>query len=116
MGLLRRLVAILRRAGPHATIGWPRHDVSGQGLDDWYGSSLGERKTQPWSPTIILEGVTCTRHETIGRITYAVWVEAPASLRLARGLARDSTFAGKEELWSRRMIEEDEFFCVRRNP
>ena len=79
---------------------------------DWYGSSLGAWKTQPWSPTIILEGVTCTRRESIGRITCAIWVEAPASLRLARGMARDSTFAGKEELWRRWMIEEDEFFVA----
>src|SRR5215510_11881700 len=43
---------------------------------DWYGSSLGAWKTQPWAPTIVLEGVTCTREETIGRLVYAVWVEA----------------------------------------
>lgn len=79
---------------------------------DWYGSSLGEWKTQPWSPTIILEGVTCTRRETIGRLAYAVWVEAPADLRLARGMARDTSFSGKEELWERWMAEEEEFFAA----
>ncbi len=79
---------------------------------DWYGSSLGAWKTQPWSPTVILEGVTCTRRDTIGRITYAVWVEAPAELRLARGLARDTEHTGKEELWARWMREEDEFFAA----
>lgn len=77
---------------------------------DWYGSALGGWKTQPWSPTIIFEGVTCTRRETIGRLTYAVWVEAPAPLRLARGLARDRSFARAEELWRRWMAEEAEFF------
>jgi uridine kinase len=105
---------------------WPRFDAQvltplSAGRDatfqardwsDWYGSSLGAWKTQPWSPTIIVEGVTSTRRETIGRITYAIWVEAPASLRLARGMARDSTFEGKEELWRRWMIEEDEFFVA----
>jgi uridine kinase len=105
---------------------WPRFDTQvltpllagrdatfqARDWSDWYGSSLGEWKTQPWSPTIILEGVTCTRRETIGRIAHAIWVEAPASLRLARGLARDTTFAGKEELWRRWMVEEDEFFAV----
>jgi hypothetical protein len=39
-------------------------------------------------------------------------VVAPAELRLARGLARDSAFAGKRELWTRWMREEDEFFTV----
>lgn len=105
---------------------WPRFDeqvltplLAGQDAtfqardwNDWYGASLGEWKTQPWSPTVILEGVTCTRQDTIGRITYAVWVEAPSELRLARGMARDSAFAGKEELWAQWMREEDEFFAA----
>jgi uridine kinase len=79
---------------------------------DWYGSTLGEWRTQPWAPTIIFEGVTCTRRETIGRLAYAVWVEAPASLRLARGLARDRAFAGAEQLWQRWMTEEERFFTA----
>jgi uridine kinase len=105
---------------------WPRFDaqvltplLAGQDATyqardwtDWYGSTLGEWKTQPWSPTVILEGVTCTRRETIGRIAFAVWVEAPAPLRLARGLARDTDFAGKEELWEQWMREEDAFFTA----
>jgi uridine kinase len=79
---------------------------------DWYGSSLGGWKTQRWSPTVILEGVTCTRRDTIGRIAYAIWVEAPAGMRLARGMARDTNFAGKEDLWKQWMREEDEFFTA----
>jgi uridine kinase len=78
---------------------------------DWYGSSLGEWKTQPWAPTVILEGVTCTRRETVGRLCHAVWVEAPAAVRLARGLERDRAFAGADELWKRWMAEEEEFFA-----
>lgn len=105
---------------------WPRFDaqvltplLSGrdarfQARDwaDWYGSSLAEWKTQPWAPTIIVEGVTCTRRAAIGRIVYAAWVDAPAELRLARGLDRDSNFPGKEQLWDRWMAEEDEFFAA----
>ncbi|WP_433606647.1 uridine kinase family protein [Dactylosporangium sp. CA-139114] len=105
---------------------WPRFDAQvltpllagrsavyqARDWNDWYGSSLGAWKTQPWSPTIVLEGVTCTRSDTIGRLTYAVWVEAPAQLRLARGMARDTTFPGKEELWQRWMREEDLFFTA----
>ena len=48
------------------------------------GLSLGEN-TQPWVPALIVDGVTCTRRETVGRLAYAVRVQAPASLRLARG-------------------------------
>ena len=79
---------------------------------DWYGSTVGGWKTQRWSPTVILEGVTCTRRATAGRLAYAVWVEAPAELRLARGLARDSSFPGKEKLWEQWMREEDQFFTA----
>ncbi len=78
---------------------------------DWYGDTLGEWKTQPWAPTMIVEGVTCTRRETIDRLAYAIWVDAPAPLRLARGLARDRSFAGAEQLWQKWMAEEEEFFA-----
>jgi adenylate kinase family enzyme len=36
--------------------------------NDWHGSTLGGWKRQPWSPTVILDGVTCTRRETVGRV------------------------------------------------
>ncbi|TDC43803.1 hypothetical protein [Micromonospora sp. KC213] len=78
---------------------------------DWYGNTLGEWKTQPWTPTMIFEGIACTRRETIGRLAYAIWVDAPAPLRLARGLARDGSFAGAEQFWQKRMAEEEEFFA-----
>lgn len=78
---------------------------------DWYGAALGTWKTRTWSPTVIFEGVTCTRRDTIGRIAYAVWVEAPAPLRLARGLARDRAFPGADRLWNRWMAEEERFFA-----
>lgn len=88
------------------------HDATYQARDwtDWYGSTLGSWKTQRWSPTVVLEGVTCTRRDTIGRLAYAIWVEAPAEMRLARGMARDTHFPGKEDLWKQWMREEDEFF------
>ena len=79
---------------------------------DWYGSTLGSWKTQRWSPTVILEGVTCTRRETVGRLAYTIWVEAPANMRLARGMARDTNFPGKENLWKQWMHEENEFFTA----
>ena len=68
--------------------------VQARDWTDWYGSTLGGWKTQRWSPTVILEGVTCTGRDTIGRIAYAIWVEAPTEMRLARGMARDTNFPG----------------------
>jgi hypothetical protein len=107
---------------------WPRFDeqvlvpllsrrdarYQARNWSDWYGSSLGEWKTQPWAPIVIVEGVTCTRRETVGRLAYAVWVEAPAEVRLARGLARDAAFSGKEDLWRRWTHAENEFFAADR--
>jgi uridine kinase len=79
---------------------------------DWYGSSLGATKTVPWAPTVIIEGVTCTRRDTVGRLAYAAWVDAPAPLRLARGLVRDAAYPGREALWQRWMREEVAFFAA----
>ncbi|WP_426513116.1 hypothetical protein ACPPVO_22220 [Dactylosporangium sp. McL0621] len=39
-------------------------------------------------------------------------MEAPADLRLARGMARATAFPGKEALWQRWMREEDTFFTA----
>ncbi|WP_172875998.1 uridine kinase family protein [Micromonospora inositola] len=77
---------------------------------DWRGGSLGSWKTLPWHPLVILEGVTCTRRETVGRLAYAIWVEADPAVRLARGLARDG--AEHRDLWERWMREEAAFFAA----
>lgn len=104
---------------------WPRFDeqvltplLSGRDAhyqvrdwhNDWAGDSLAGWKTLPWTPTVIIEGVTCTRRAAVGRIAYAAWVEAPPAMRLARGLARDSQPA--RELWERWMVEEEAFFLA----
>jgi uridine kinase len=49
---------------------------------------------------VILEGVTAAREAFAPYLTYAIWVEAPESLRLRRGLERDGQSARKQwELW-----------------
>jgi uridine kinase len=81
--------------------------------NDWYGSSLKEWKTVPWQPIVVLEGVTCTRRAAADRLACRIWVEAPAEVRLARGLARDTDgHPGARELWERWMAEETEFFAL----
>jgi len=80
---------------------------------DWRGDSLGDWKTVPWHPLVIIEGVTCTRQATVGRLAYAIWVEAPAEVRLRRGLARDHGQPyDVEQLWRDWMIQEQEFFAI----
>ncbi|NUT35894.1 MAG: hypothetical protein HOV79_22795 [Hamadaea sp.] len=81
--------------------------------NDWRGGALGGWKTLPWQPLVIIEGVTCTRRESAGRLAYNVWVEAPADVRLARGLARDHGQGyDVTELWRSWMRQEDEFFAA----
>ncbi|MBT2594982.1 hypothetical protein [Arthrobacter sp. ISL-72] len=75
---------------------------------DEFGDSLGQT-TVNWSPVVLIEGVTCTRKESIGRIAFAVWVEAPKEERLQRGMKRDGE--GHRALWPSWMDEEDNFFA-----
>lgn len=77
---------------------------------DWRGGSLAGWKTVPWHPLVIVEGVACTRRETVGRLAYAIWVEADPAVRLARGLARDGD--EHRDLWQRWMGEEAAFFAA----
>ena len=79
---------------------------------DEFGASLGEWRTVPWHPLVVMEGVTATRRETVGRLSLAVWVEAPAELRLARGVERDGE--DHRQLWVDWMRREGEFFAADR--
>lgn len=77
---------------------------------DEFGDSLGSWATVSWSPVVLIEGVTCTRRESIGRIAFAIWVEAQEDERLRRGIERDGE--GHRALWHRWMDEEDKFFAA----
>src|SRR6266498_1684219 len=57
--------------------------------NDEFGTSLAGWKTLPWSPVVVVEGVTCTRRAAAGRLAYSIWVEVPEQLRLDRGIDRD---------------------------
>lgn len=103
---------------------WPRfeEDALGplsQGQDaryrirDWkndeFGKTLNGWKTSPWSEIIIIEGVTSTRAAIDERLAYRIWVDAPPSVRLTRGLHRDGE--SHRQLWLDWMALEDEFFA-----
>jgi uridine kinase len=80
--------------------------------NDWRGDSLGGWKTVAWHPIVVIEGVTCTRKATVGRLAYAAWVEAPDDVRLQRGLARDHGQPyDVAALWRVWMAKEREFFA-----
>jgi uridine kinase len=76
--------------------------------NDEFGSSLGGWRRVPFSPVVVIEGVTSTRASVSDRLACRVWVEAPADERLRRGLARDGE--SHRALWERWMREETLFF------
>ncbi len=103
---------------------WPRFDAevlrpllagnpARYRVRDWegdeFGSSLGAVRTVEWAPLVIVEGVSCTRVDAGDRIAYRVWVDAPETVRLARGIDRDGeSYRG---LWLRWMRDEAAFFA-----
>jgi uridine kinase len=79
-------------------------------VSDEFGDSLGQWATVAWSPVILVEGVTCTRRDSIGKLAYAVWMEAPEEERLRRGIERDGE--SHRSLWRQWMEEESQFFAA----
>ena len=73
----------------------------------WGGERNGERVEIEPAELLILEGVTASREAFAPYVTYSIWVEAPAELRLRRGLDRDGPEA--LEQWRAWMAEEDEY-------
>jgi uridine kinase len=74
---------------------------------DWQEGGYAEPHTVPAVDVLILEGVGsgCAGHAD--RTTLLVWVEAPAELRLRRGLERDGP--ALQDHWRRWMVVEADF-------
>jgi len=77
---------------------------------DEFGDGLGGWKQLDWSPTIIIEGVGCTRVSVASDLACRVWVDAPAEERLARGVMRDGE--SHRSLWTNYLTREASFFEV----
>lgn len=76
---------------------------------DWHDGGWAETCTVAPPKLLVLEGVGCWSPAIAGLVTTLVWVEAPAPVRRARGLARDGdAFAPHWEQWAR---EEAELFA-----
>jgi uridine kinase len=56
---------------------------------------------------VIVEGVSASREAFRPYLAFAIWIETPRDLRLARGLERDG--ADALPLWERWMAEEDAY-------
>ena len=73
----------------------------------WGPGTGGERVIVEPTDVLILEGVTATREAFMPYVTYSIWVDAPAEVRLQRGLDRDGSDA--LEQWQAWMTQEDEY-------
>jgi uridine kinase len=104
---------------------WPRFDTevltpllerrdATYRVRDWAGDEFGDAldgwKTTPAADLVVVEGLGCTRRETVGRIAYAVWVEAPVGVQIARGVARDGE--SHRHLWERSIEVQERFFAA----
>jgi len=76
-----------------------KSDWSGSGREEW-----GEVSPEAF---VVLEGVSASRVAFRPFLAFAIWVETPRELRLARGLERDGeAMRGQWEAW---MAEEDAY-------
>jgi uridine kinase len=77
---------------------------------DWPRRQLGEWVDIDPGPLLIIEGVSSSRRAFSPYISFRIWVEASAEVRLARGLGRD----GPEMLgqWCSWMAEEDHYVAA----
>jgi uridine kinase len=63
-------------------------------------------RDQPVTPVMILEGVASARREFRPYLAYAIWVDAPKDVCIARGVARDGeTMRNQWESWWRQEEE-----------
>ena len=94
--LLERVLIPLSRSEP------ARYERS-----HWGGDRDGELVEVDPTEFVILEGVTASREAFAPYVTYSIWIETPAELRLQRGLDRDGPDA--LEQWQTWMAEEDRY-------
>ena len=84
-----------------------RGETARFGRSRWGPDTGGELVVVEPADVLILEGVTATREAFMQYLTYSIWVDAPAEVRLQRGLDRDGSEA--LEQWQAWMAEEDEY-------
>ncbi|MBO3084270.1 uridine kinase family protein [Cellulomonas fengjieae] len=79
---------------------------------DWTTGTFAEWVDVPVPELLVVEGCGSARRAVDPVAVLRVWVEAPADLRLARGLERDGAEA--RELWLTWMADEAEHFARER--
>ncbi len=79
---------------------------------DWTAEEFAEWVDVPVPTVLVLEGCGSARRAADADAVLRVWVEAPADLRLSRGLERDG--AGMRDHWVEWMADEAEHFAQER--
>lgn len=75
---------------------------------DWHAARFAEEVTVHPVDLLVVEGVGAWRQAYAPWVTTLVWVDAPADLRLSRGIERDGEALRPQ--WERWMLAEQELF------
>jgi uridine kinase len=89
-------------------------DISYQLYDFKKGTLSGKVVRVPQDATIIVEGVWCMQTAFVDFYDYRIWLEAPADIRLERGVLRDGEEMRQE--WEREWIPIDEYYQEMQKP
>jgi uridine kinase len=81
---------------------------------EWNRDEGAEWHDVPTGRLVIVEGVSCTRHEVIAPWQLTVWVDAPREVRLARALERDG--AAMLPHWLEVWMPSEERYAAREEP
>jgi uridine kinase len=73
---------------------------------------LGDWREVPRSDVVLLEGVSSARRAVADRLSLSIWIDAPAAIRLDRGLDRDGP--GMQPQWELWMAQEEAHYAVDR--
>ncbi|MDM7831960.1 uridine kinase family protein [Cellulomonas edaphi] len=79
---------------------------------DWVEGAFAEWVDVPVPRLLVIEGCGSARRQADALAVLRVWIEAPAGLRLERGLARDGAEA--RPMWERWMRDEAAHFAAER--
>jgi uridine kinase len=78
------------------------------------GSLSGDVITIPRDATVIVEDVWSLQEAFVGFYDYRIWLEAPADVRLERGVARDGE--DLRQVWEEEWIPIDEHYREAHQP
>jgi uridine kinase len=77
---------------------------------DWAARRLGDWREIPVGDVVLVEGVSSSRQAMRGRLAMAILVDAPLSVRMTRGIARDGEAMRSQ--WEQWMANEAAHFAM----